>query len=66
LIKIIKLAYIISVVGIFVGSCDTIFPEGPDPNEILAEPIEGLSPQQLSLHISGDEEFARVFALQMV
>ncbi len=62
MIKIVKLAYIITVVGIFVGSCDTIFPEGPDPNEILAEPIEGLSPQQLSLHISGDEEFARVFA----
>ncbi len=42
-------------------SCDSILPSAPASEDVLAEPVEDLSPEQLALHISGDIEFARVF-----
>ena len=43
------------------SGCKKLFPPEPDPNEILAEPISGLSEPQLALHLKGDQEFARTF-----
>jgi len=42
-------------------SCEKLLPATPESNEVLAEPIGELSASQLSLHIQGDGEFARVF-----
>ncbi len=43
-------------------SCDSLLPQAPDANEVLAEPIADLTAAQLATHIAGDEEFARVFS----
>lgn len=43
-------------------SCEKFLPPEPAPNQILAAPIDGLSPEQMALHIRGDEEFAHVFS----
>jgi len=54
----------LSMIIFIVAACDTFFPEAPNPDDILAEPIEELTSEQLVLHFSGDEEFARVFAVE--
>ena len=48
---------------IILGSCDGLLTEAPESNEVLAEPIASLTPEQLALHIEGDEEFARIFGV---
>lgn len=45
-----------------IAACDSLLPATPEPEEVLAEPVEDLTPEQLALHIVGDEEFARVFS----
>lgn len=59
-----KKIFILSVIACIsiVSACETITPDEPAPEEVLAEPIEGMSPAQLSLHLQGDGEFARVFS----
>lgn len=44
-----------------VGACDATLPDAPDPEDLLAEPVAGLTPQQLATHLAGDAEFARIF-----
>ena len=44
------------------SSCDSLLPQAPNAEEVLAEPIPDLTEAQLSSHIAGDEEFARVFS----
>lgn len=43
------------------GGCDATLPDAPAPEEVLAEPVPDLTPQQLATHLAGDEEFARIF-----
>lgn len=43
-------------------ACSKFLPDAPKGQEVLAEPIEGLSSGQLRKHIIGDEEFAHVFS----
>ncbi len=45
------------------SGCELLTPDAPASNEVLDGPIEGMSPQQVRLHILGDEEFARRFAV---
>lgn len=53
--------YTLSLLMVIILGCENFFPEAPESNEVLAEPIESLTQEQLALHIEGDEEFARVF-----
>ncbi len=55
---------ILIVIALFavVSACETIMPDEPAPEEVLAEPIEDLTPAQLNLHLQGDGEFARIFS----
>lgn len=49
-------------VALFSG-CDLLTPDGPSAADVLDGPIEGLTSDQVRLHILGDEEFARRFAI---
>ncbi len=51
---------IICGISILVG-CAKITPIAPEPSEIIAEPIEGLTEAQKALFIQGDELFAKVY-----
>jgi len=42
--------------------CKKILPQAPESEEILAEPIAGLTPEQLLLFARGDENFAHIFS----
>ncbi|MBC7919772.1 MAG: thiol oxidoreductase [Ferruginibacter sp.] len=44
-------------------ACEVISPAAPDPETILNESVENLTPEQLRNHSQGDEEFGRVFAV---
>lgn len=55
----------ISVILIIVAeviSCKKLLPPAPASEDVLAEPLEGLTPQQLLLFSLGDEQFAHVFS----
>src|SRR5687768_13078468 len=59
-----KRLLLVTLIGIILAdftSCKKILPAPPVSEETLAEPLEGLTPQQLLLFSRGDEEFARVF-----
>lgn len=43
-------------------ACDLLVPDLPADNEVLDAPLDGLSPEQLAVHLAGDEEFARRFS----
>jgi CxxC motif-containing protein (DUF1111 family) len=47
--------------GAFLGACDSILPEAPAEEQLLAGPIDGLSDSQLATHLQGDGQFARIF-----
>ncbi|MCH6574528.1 MAG: thiol oxidoreductase, partial [Bacteroidetes bacterium] len=42
-------------------SCSELLPPEPEPETVLAGPIEDLTPQQLRDHLVGDEQFGRIF-----
>lgn len=42
------------------AGCD-LYPDPPAGNEVLDAPLENLTPEQLNLHLKGDEEFGRRF-----
>lgn len=44
------------------SGCDQIYTDLPDENSILDAPIDDLLPEQLALHLKGDEEFGRRFS----
>ena len=52
------------LLSIIIISCEEFFPTAPEPNEILNEPIEGLSPSQLAAHLEGDEQFGKIFGAE--
>ena len=43
--------------------CEAVTPGAPPPSETLDGPIDGMTAEQVRLHILGDEEFARRFAI---
>jgi CxxC motif-containing protein (DUF1111 family) len=45
-------------------SCRKMLPQTPESTQILAEPLEGLTPEQLLLFSLGDANFAHVFSKQ--
>lgn len=55
-----RLPYLFLVVVL--SGCDALMTSAPPSQELLAEPIEGLTSSQLLNHLRGDEEFRRVFA----
>ncbi len=57
----IKFIYILTLI-LLSAACDTFTPPVPASSETLAEPISDLTNEQLRIHLSGDAEFARVFA----
>ncbi|MCI5056434.1 MAG: thiol oxidoreductase [Flavobacteriales bacterium] len=54
---------IIILSTIFLGlySCTRIIPKKLPEEEILAKPIDGLTQNELAIHIQGDELFAKIF-----
>ncbi len=58
--KFVVLSALAGFMAIF--GCEVITPDAPAPEELLAEPIEGLTPAQMHAHILGDEDFARVMS----
>lgn len=60
-----RLAALLSLVALSAVGCDGFldpFPDLPEENAILDAPVEGLTANQLSLHLIGDEEFGRRFS----
>ena len=55
---------IITVVILFsaASACKKLLPPSPEPEETLAEPLEGLTQQQLLLFSLGDANFAHIFS----
>lgn len=45
-----------------ISSCRKMLPQAPEPEETLAEPLEGLTQEQLLLFSLGDANFAHVFS----
>lgn len=43
-------------------ACRKMLPMAPEPEEVLAEPLEGLTPEQLLIFSMGDETFAHAFS----
>lgn len=52
--------FILSLSFAIIG-CQKFLPKAPDSQDVLAEPIEDLTSNQMLLHLAGDGEFARVF-----
>ncbi len=46
-----------------IAGCELLTPDAPESNQVLDGPVEGMTPGQVRLHILGDEEFARRFAI---
>ncbi len=59
-----RVLFILSVLAMAAElfSCRKMLPQTPDPEETLAEPLEGLTPEQLFLFSMGDENFSHVFS----
>ena len=55
---------LILLLSLAVVGCQKLLPKAPESQDVLAEPIEGLSSNQMLLHLSGDGEFARVFSAE--
>ncbi|MFT5969869.1 MAG: CxxC motif-containing protein (DUF1111 family) [Flavobacteriales bacterium] len=55
----------IGLLAVVVGmtACEKLTPKAPEANEALAAPIDGLTPNQMALHIMGDEDFAHIFSV---
>ncbi|PCH91030.1 MAG: thiol oxidoreductase [Bacteroidetes bacterium] len=45
-----------------VSACNKLLPGAPESEDVLAEPIDGLTSDQLAKHLVGDELFAKVYA----
>lgn len=54
-----KIFLVISIV-LVLTSCSKVVPLAPDASETIAEPTEGLTDNQMSMFIEGDEIFAQV------
>jgi CxxC motif-containing protein (DUF1111 family) len=57
-----KISLTIITVAFITIACSKIMPEEPASAEVLAGPVEELTPQQKANHLAGDAEFARIFA----
>jgi len=55
---IIKLAAVL----IFASGCSEVLPPAPEEETVLAGPMEGLTPEQVRGHFTGDGEFGRIFS----
>lgn len=44
------------------GACDALAPDLPPDDETLAGTVEGMTREQVRIHLTGDAEFARVFS----
>lgn len=55
-----KVCAIVALTLLIMVGCD-LYPDAPADNEILDAPMDDLTPEQLSLHLKGDEEFGRRF-----
>jgi len=57
---------VLSVIGLLiiiaVISCKKFLPQAPAPGDTIAEPIDGLTPEQLVTFLAGDELFAKVYS----
>ncbi|MGE5812457.1 MAG: di-heme oxidoredictase family protein [Ignavibacteria bacterium] len=52
------------IFSVLLIACDEFLPASPESDEILNEPIEGLSSSQLIAHLEGDEQFGKIFSTE--
>ncbi|HSR40848.1 MAG TPA: di-heme oxidoredictase family protein, partial [Longimicrobiales bacterium] len=45
------------------AGCDALLPELPDEADVLDAPLDGLTTDQLAVHLAGDEQFGRRFSV---
>ncbi len=45
-------------------ACDKVLPAGPEDNELLDGPIEGLTIEQQNLFLAGDEAFGEIYTIE--
>lgn len=58
----VKLLMLLGItLAIMIGCNDLIYPGGSSEDQELDGTIEGLTAEQMNLHIKGDEEFSRIF-----
>lgn len=56
-----RLQVLLLVSSLLIG-CDILVPGLPADNAVLDAPLDGLLPEQLAVHLAGDEDFARRFS----
>ncbi|MBL4578417.1 MAG: c-type cytochrome [Flavobacteriales bacterium] len=56
-----KILYGLCLMVLAVIACDKITPGAPEPGDTIAEPTDGLTPEQTALFVNGDELFAKIF-----
>jgi CxxC motif-containing protein (DUF1111 family) len=44
------------------ASCDLLLPPAPDPGDLFAGPVDGLTPEELAAFVRGDGAFGRSFS----
>lgn len=54
---------VVLLLGPTLAGCDALLPDLPDEAEVLDAPLEGLTPDQLAVHLAGDEQFGRRFGV---
>ncbi len=52
------------IIGLVTGGCGDRLAPAPASPDVLAEPVPGLTDQQLLLHLRGDEKFAETFGVE--
>lgn len=60
--KYIKILSLLFLPMLAMYGCEKLVPGETEPEETLAEPLEGLTGTQLALHMEGDVQFAKIFS----
>ena len=60
--KYIRMLALLFVPMLAIFGCEKLVPQAIEPEQTLAEPLEGMTGAQLALHMEGDEQFAKIFS----
>src|ERR1700752_3723843 len=57
-----KRYFVLAIILIAITACEKLLPSAPEASETLAEPIEGLTNEQMKTHLAGDGSFGQIFS----
>jgi hypothetical protein len=60
--KYFKILLLVFLPVLILYGCEKLVPQAVEPEETLAEPLEGLTGAQLAMHMEGDAQFAKIFS----